>query len=304
MAEFKTLTCTGEGVFIWPGVPLVERRGVSFVRASDRDVCNRAGVLHGPAIVGGPLIPALERAGRFVERGQIDMAQTCIAQLQLPPLSSLGQTLVTARQPLARGDFEDDHPRQPAGSPDSEGGRFRTRDGGPLVPDSDKLPPNPTASQLNRFGRVQSMKLKARAMVAGPSRGEVIAEFLASAAPYIIDEAHAVYSRVMSHMDEPVTLDELIARTNSNSPPSWPAYECHHIVEQTPNTGKIPNELLQGRENIVKIPYYIHRDISDYYSTNQKCLGDITPREYLRGKSYEEQYQFGLDVLRDRGVLK
>jgi len=30
----------------------------------------------------------------------------------------------------------------------------------------------------------------------------------------------------------------------------------------------------------------------------------VTPRQYLRGKSFDERYQFGLDVLRQRGVIK
>jgi hypothetical protein len=31
---------------------------------------------------------------------------------------------------------------------------------------------------------------------------------------------------------------------------------------------------------------------------------EMTPREYIRGKSWEERYEFGLDVLRRFGVLK
>jgi len=30
----------------------------------------------------------------------------------------------------------------------------------------------------------------------------------------------------------------------------------------------------------------------------------MTPRDYLRGKSFEEQYRFGLDIMRKFGVLK
>ncbi len=148
------------------------------------------------------------------------------------------------------------------------------------------------------------MKLKAKVAIGALSRGEAVAELVANAAPYIIDEAHAVYSRVMSHFDEPMTLDDLIARTNSGKPPSWPAYKPHHIVEQTPNKEKISSELLQGRENIVRIPYYIHRDISDYYSRKDPDLGDVSPRDYLRGKAYKEQYEFGLKILRKYGALK
>jgi hypothetical protein len=61
---------------------------------------------------------------------------------------------------------------------------------------------------------------------------------------------------------------------------------------------------LQREENVVGIPYYLHRDISDFYSTPNEQYGNVTPRQFLRGKTFEEQYQFGLDVMRKFGVLK
>jgi hypothetical protein len=30
----------------------------------------------------------------------------------------------------------------------------------------------------------------------------------------------------------------------------------------------------------------------------------MTPRDYLRGRSWEEQYEVGIDALREFGVLK
>jgi hypothetical protein len=39
----RTLVCTPEGIFIWPGAALVERRRGTFVRASERDICDLAG---------------------------------------------------------------------------------------------------------------------------------------------------------------------------------------------------------------------------------------------------------------------
>jgi hypothetical protein len=89
----ETLRCTADGVFIWPGAALVVRRGASFVRVSDQEICNGAAALHGASITDGPLIPALERAARFLERGQVEQAQATIAKLELPPLSPLGEEL-------------------------------------------------------------------------------------------------------------------------------------------------------------------------------------------------------------------
>lgn len=106
------------------------------------------------------------------------------------------------------------------------------------------------------------------------SPARALAEFTIAIAPLVVDEAHALYSRFASRLDAPMSLDDLITRSYSDSPPSWPAYEEHHIVEAGPNKGLIPDALLQSRRNRVKIPYYIHRDISDFYSTKDPEYGN------------------------------
>jgi hypothetical protein len=321
------------------GHALVERRGAAFVRASDQDICHRAASLHGPSVIGSALIPTLDRAARFLERGQIDKAKACIGQLVLPSLTPSGETLMRASWSrfssvecdaiwrIAPRVFDPDkHPRWPAGSADSTGGQFMPGGTGSVVTVADEEKPNqprvetkepvepeklpelptdrlPTPSELNRFGRLQSGVLRARVMEGMVSRVAAIAQIV-SMLPDIVDNAHDVYSRVVSRFDEPMTLDKLIERTQSDPPPSWPGYEPHHIVEQGPNDKKIPDELLQGRENVVKIPYYIHRDISDWYSRPNPEYGGKTPRDFIRGKTFGEQYQFGLDAMRKFGALK
>lgn len=125
----RTLNCTAEGVFIWPGAALVERHGSRFVRASEREICNRAGVLHGSDVIYGPLIPTLEHAARYLERGQLAKAQAAIAMLKLPPLSATGEALTRAAAADWHKDFDPDkHPRWPAGAPDNTGGQFAPAD--------------------------------------------------------------------------------------------------------------------------------------------------------------------------------
>jgi hypothetical protein len=328
-AEFRagmsTLVCTQSGVFVWPGVPLVERRGGTFVRMPDRDICNLVASLHGPSVVGSRLIPVLDAAARLLTAGSIEKANAAIAGLDLPPLSATGRALLGSDLTgVAPGFFAPEkHPRWPSGQPD--GGRFKPADGAEILPVADQQEPKerptktkepskvdeipelpkdrlPTKSELNRFGRLQSANIRAR--IAGRLPGIAGAAQLLAELPEIARNAQDIYSRIVSRLDEPMTLDELINRTYSDSPPKWPAYEAHHIVEQTPNKNTIPKDQIEARENVVKIPYYIHRDISDWYSTPNEKYDGKTPREYLRGKSFEEQYQFGLDVLRDRGVLK
>ena len=141
------LACTDEGVFIWPGVPLVEKRGVSFARVSERDIANTAGVLFGPDVLHGPLIPTLERAARFLERGQLGAAQEIIANLPLPPLTTFGQHLTR----VASGVFDPDkHPRWPAGSPDRTGGEFRPAEADDAPDDTSESTQTAAAGTLNQ----------------------------------------------------------------------------------------------------------------------------------------------------------
>jgi hypothetical protein len=54
----------------------------------------------------------------------------------------------------------------------------------------------------------------------------------------------------------------------------------------------------------VRIPTLKHLDINAWYSTPSLEFGNLSPRDYLRGKMWGEQMQVGLKVLRDKGVLK
>ena len=101
--------------------------------------------------------------------------------------------------------------------------------------------------------------------------------------------------------------------------PSQTGYQDHHIVpvqRGTEDKGLSPEDekRIEDPENIVRIPYYVHQRITNYYKEAIKEapfyyrgkdpeLG-ITPRQYLRGKSFNEPYKFGLDVLRKFGVIK
>lgn len=89
-----------------------------------------------------------------------------------------------------------------------------------------------------------------------------------------------------------------------------PGYEVHHIVEaqrwsESPdgNWTRFPDRI-NSRQNLVRVPYWKHVEISSWYSRPNPRFGDSTPRNYLRGKSWEEQYRAGLQVLRDEGVLQ
>ena len=53
--------------------------------------------------------------------------------------------------------------------------------------------------------------------------------------------------------------------------------------------------------NIIKLPHgknTIHSKISGFYSSKQPFTNGVTVREWLSTKSYEEQYEFGIETLK------
>ena len=79
----------------------------------------------------------------------------------------------------------------------------------------------------------------------------------------------------------------------------------HHIVEQTINSGRFAPHLLHNPANLLNIPHgagSLHSKVSAYYSSKLPGLtGGKTVREWLSTKSFEEQFQFGIDVIKAFG---
>jgi hypothetical protein len=119
-----------------------------------------------------------------------------------------------------------------------------------------------------------------------------------SKAPWLYDQI----ANILADQDRPRDLDELIERAKQGT---HPGYNRHHIVEQGKQNDDLSSVRIQSDDNIALVPTYKHWQITAYYQTPQKkALGGLTPREYLRGKSFEERYQYGLSILRKFGVLK
>jgi hypothetical protein len=62
--------------------------------------------------------------------------------------------------------------------------------------------------------------------------------------------------------------------------------------------------MIQAPENKVRISRLRHEDITAWFMTKNDAFGGISPREYLRGKSWAERRRVGLDALVEHGVLK
>src|SRR5262249_16751812 len=112
--------------------------------------------------------------------------------------------------------------------------------------------------------------------------------------------------KILSYLDGPKSLEEL---QDAVANPRF-GYEIHHIVEAQRrsddpqrNAKRFPDKI-DSREDLVRIPYWRHVEISSWYSRRNEELGDMTPRNYVHGKNWDEQYALGLVALRKFGVLK
>ena len=79
----------------------------------------------------------------------------------------------------------------------------------------------------------------------------------------------------------------------------------HHIVEQTPdNIDKFGPERIHNVNNLIRLDHgkgSIHAKISGYYSSKPDNMNGLTVREWLKDKSFGEQYEFGIKILKQFG---
>jgi hypothetical protein len=106
---------------------------------------------------------------------------------------------------------------------------------------------------------------------------------------------------IESYLDPPKTLEELQQAVSSPKK----GYDVHHIVEQTPAAKDgFTRAVIDGRENLVLIPRMKHWEITAWYGKRNENFGGMSPRDYLRGKGWDERTRVGLDALIEHGVLK
>lgn len=109
------------------------------------------------------------------------------------------------------------------------------------------------------------------------------------------------YYQLLANLDPPKTLQEL---QDAVKRPTL-GYHVHHIVEwESGLADGITQDRIESSDNLVEIPEMKHREISDWYQTPNKEFGGLSPRDYLRGKGWEERYDLGIQKLKDFGILK
>ena len=105
---------------------------------------------------------------------------------------------------------------------------------------------------------------------------------------------------ILANNDPPKTFEELTKGVGT----PVPGYQDHHISEQTSATRDgFPRDMIDGKDNVVKIPTLKHREITTWYSQRNPAYGGLSPREYLSGRSWQERYDFGIDQLKKNGIL-
>lgn len=203
--------------------------------------------------------------------------------------------------------FNPGQPRVPAGNPGggqwtregAAGGRLRLA--GPKLPGIghnqgpplDELPPlskgRPPASEDRTATIKETVRRLAR--YGGPI-GRVI-----GAAIWLYEYE----AKIEAALDPPMSLDELQRAVASPKA----GYHRHHIAEQaSAERDGYPRSLIDGPDNLVSIPALRHEEITAWYQKKNKELGGLTPREYLRGKSWDERTRIGLDAMIRFEVLK
>jgi len=72
---------------------------------------------------------------------------------------------------------------------------------------------------------------------------------------------------------------------------------------QIDKTGFSPTQI-HNTNNLIAVDSATHAKMSGYYSSKQAFTGGKTVRDWLAGQSYEKQFEFGMQKLRDFGVIK
>jgi hypothetical protein len=225
------------------------------------------------------------------------------------------------------------HPRWPAGAPESQGGRFAPAGSSgswvASLPDTDKpptelpqievpavpppgighnqgppleeppeIPPTPLSdSARNAFAKLAvRWILQALGLGAAPELETFL--LLLQASAWIAEQC---YPYIAAYFTPPETLQEL--QQDAQTP--MKGYDIHHFVESSQAAAEgVPKSIWDGPENKVRVPTLKHWQITGWYMTPNENYDGLSPRNYLRGKSWDEKVRVGRDALIYFGVLK
>jgi hypothetical protein len=110
-----------------------------------------------------------------------------------------------------------------------------------------------------------------------------------------------LYPYVDAYLDLPKSLEEL--QEAANNPQT--GYDIHHIVEQSSaEEDGFPRSQIDAPNNLALVPKLKHWEINAWFGTPNANYDWQSPRDYLKGKDWDERMQVGLDAMIKVGVLK
>lgn len=280
--------------------------------------------------IGQSEVSALRAADRWLRKGDVSLAQIILAQAGLyrfedrealakrlywaellldygmsPAEMVDGLGLAAPDLPLGKAGFNRDQSRVPRGNPD--GGQWTTdrgespRLGDNRGPPLDALPEVP--SERPREARVRAAVLKAVVkwgVRLGFAAADITAPEVLIPVQLGIEAASWAYPYIKAYFDHPLPLRTLQDAVGN----SEEGYDVHHIVEQTPaEQDGFARDRIDAPDNLVRIPTLKHWDLNRWYETPNRDFGNLTPRQYIRGKPWEVRREIGMEGLRRIGVL-
>jgi hypothetical protein len=171
--------------------------------------------------------------------------------------------------------------------------------------DARRRPPNlPPIETLNGIPGAQPKTQQERNYIAQQVArnvrlaGEYLSEVATSAKHWLNEK----YWEIRSFQDAPKSLGELhdgVFQADKRG------YDIHHIVERaSARNDNYPDSIINRADNLVLVPRYKHWEINSWFETPNNDYDELTPRQYLQGKSWDEKRYIGIKALRDVGVLK
>ena len=77
----------------------------------------------------------------------------------------------------------------------------------------------------------------------------------------------------------------------------------HHIVEQSQiDKSAFEPQQIHNTNNIVEVTPQQHYDITGHYNSIQDYTNGLRVRDWLAGKSFEFQYEYGIDIMNKLGI--
>ncbi len=328
--DSRGIVVDAEGAMLGPDCLLVRCTPAGFRCLAPDEADAIQTVVLGPGHEPEWLFEQTSRIAAALANGDTALAQ--IYGLRIPvgefDNATLRRLAATAR--LVKANFDPNQPRVPKGEPDAgqwidtgasdvplpssgasepgpEAASEAGGDDGPSIEYTVRIPAERPASarERNSIVRRSAEWLRQAGALGGAfARDPRAKAFFAAleATGWVIE----YLAEIRSYLDAPKSLAEL----QDGVADRRPGYQIHHIVEgqydsdhRLRNSARFRNRL-ETRENLVHIPKWRHVEISSWYSRPTKEYGGQSPRESLRGRGWDEQYQIGIDKLREFGVLK